>query len=499
LGDDDETKVIVGYLENINDGPMFMRTAGKVTKKKPVILIKAGTTTAGARAASSHTGSIAGAKMAYECAFGASGVLNAPSLEALFDYAQAFSYQPLPRGDRVAVITNAGGPGIMTADAIENVGLSFAVLSDETKEELSSFLPEAANINNPIDILGDAPAETYRRSMEAVLRDDGVDSVVVLLSPQAMVDCKKAGEVIVETASKFDKPVVSSFIGGERVAAGIEVLQSGKVPHYPTPERSVEAIRKMVDYTEWLKKPERVIRRFSVNTNKVERVIHLNRKRGQLNIGEQDAKEILTAYGFTTPIDGMARNADEAVVTASRIGYPVVMKIVSPDIVHKSDVGGVKVGLSGPGDVRDAYELMLARIAKHQPDARLNGVLVQEMASEGREIIIGMTRDPQFGPMLMFGLGGIYVEVLKDVAFQLAPITSEDAMQMLMGTKTYKLLKGVRGQSSSDMQLVAECIQRISQLAMDFPMIEELDINPLKVSSVLARAIAVDARIKISE
>jgi acetate---CoA ligase (ADP-forming) len=499
LGNDDETKVIVGYLENINNGPMFMRTADKVTKKKPIILIKAGTTAAGAKAASSHTGSIAGAKMAYDCAFQSSGVLSAPSLEALFDYAQAFSYQPLPKGDRVAVVTNAGGPGIMAADAIENTGLSFAVLSDKTKEKLASFLPAAANINNPVDILGDAPAEVYQKSMETVLADDGVDSVVVLLSPQAMVDCAKAGELIVEASNKSTKPVVSSFIGGVRVSAGVEVLQAGNVPHYPTPERAVDTIRKMVDYTEWLEKPPRVIRRFSVNTTKVDRVIHLNRKRGQLNIGEQDAKEVLTAYGFTTPLDGMARNADEAVAAASRIGYPVVMKIVSPDIVHKSDVGGVKVGLNGPGDVRDAYELMLARIAKHQPDARLNGVLVQEMVSEGREIIIGMTRDPQFGPMLMFGLGGIYVEVLRDVSFQLAPITSDDAMQMLMGTKTYKLLKGVRGQGASDMQLVAECIQRISQLAMDFPMIEELDINPLKVSTVLARAVAVDARIRISK
>ncbi len=499
LGDDRDSGVIVGYLENINQGPHFMRTAERVTKRKPIVLIKAGTTSAGAAAASSHTGSIAGAKVAYECAFQSSGVLQAPSLEALFDYAQAFSYQPLPRGRRVAVVTNAGGPGIMAADAIENAGLAFAKLSEGTEEKLGSFLPAAANIHNPIDILGDAPAEVYGKALETALADDGVDAVIVLLTPQAMIDCTKAAEVIVETAKRFDKPVMASFIGAMRVAEGVEVLQRGKVPHYATPERAVDALTKMVDYTTWLNKPPRIIRRFAVNTTKVDRVIHLNRKRGQLDIGEQDAKAILAAYGFTIPQDRMARSPEEAVAAASRIGYPVVMKIVSPDITHKSDVGGVKVGLSGPGDVRDAYELMLARIAKRQPDARLSGVLMQEMVTEGRELIIGMTRDPQFGPMLMFGLGGIYVEVLRDVSFQLAPINAEDAMRMLMGTKTFKLLKGVRGQKSVDMELVAECIQRISQLSMDFPMIQELDINPLKVSSELARAVAVDARVRVSE
>ena len=499
LGDDDDTGVIVGYLESIQNGPHFMRCASRVTKRKPVILIKAGNTVAGAAAASSHTGSMAGAKMAYECAFQSSGVLQAPSLEALFDYAIAFSYQPLPKGRRVAVVTNAGGCGIMAADAIENAGLDFAKLSEATKDKLRSFLPTAANVNNPVDILGDAIAPTYSKALEAVLADEGVDAAVVLLTPQEMIDAAEAARVVVSTAEKFDKPVMASFVGADRVAEGIEILQKNRIPHYATPERAVEAVEVMAEYATWKVRPGRIIKRFAVNTTKVDRVISLSRKRGHLNIPEQESKAILQAYGFTVPQSAFAMNAEDAVVVASNIGYPAVMKIVSPDIIHKSDAGGVKVGISGPGGILDAYELMMSRIRKARPEARLQGVLVQEMVTEGREIVIGMARDPQFGPMLMFGMGGIYVEVLKDVSFQLAPITSEEAMRMLMGTKTYNLLKGVRGEKSADIQLVAECIQRISQLAMDFPMIVEMDINPLKVSSEKARAVAVDARIRISE
>lgn len=498
LADDPETRVIVGYLENIVNGPHFMRAAEQVTKKKPIILIKAGTTSAGAAAASSHTGSIAGAKMAYDCAFRTSGIMQAASLEALFDYAQAFSYQPLPAGNRIAVVTNAGGPGIMAADAIENAGLAFAAPTDETKRKLKEFLPAAANVNNPIDILGDAPAEVYGKTLKIVLEDDGIDAVVVLMTPQAMIDPMQTANEIVNAAKVSGKPVVASFIGAERVACGIDHLQRSRIPHYPTPERAVEALLMMYDYSKWQEKEPRVIRRFSVNTTKVERVLNLNRKRGQLNIGEQDSKAILSAYGFTVPLDKLARTADEAVSAASRIGYPVVMKIVSPEIIHKSDVGGVKVGLRGPGEVADAYELMMSKVRAKEPTAHLQGVLVQAMATEGRELIIGMTRDPQFGPMLMFGLGGIYVEVLRDVSFQLAPITADEAYQMLVGTKTYKLLKGVRGEKSVDMHLVAECIQRISQLSVDFPSIQEMDINPLKVSSDMAKAVAVDARVRIA-
>ena len=498
LSQDDDTKVIVGYLEDIINGPHFMRTAEHVTKKKPIILIKAGTTEAGSKAASSHTGSIAGAQMAYQCAFRRSGVLQAPSFEALFDYAQIFSYQPLLKGRRIAVVTNAGGPGIMATDAIENAGLSFAKISKETEAKLREFLPATANFHNPIDVIGDAKAEIYGKTLKVVLEEEGIDGLVVLLTPQAMIDVTEAAREIVEATKGSSKPIVASFLGADKVAKGIEYLQQHNIPHYPTPERAVESMAVLADYVKWLERPRRVIRRFSVNTTKVDRVLNLNKKRGMANIGEQDSKAILAAYGFTVPRDRLARTADEAISAASEIGYPVVMKIVSPDIVHKSDVGGVKVGLNGPSQVRDAFELMMMRIREREPEARLQGVLLQEMVTEGWEIIVGMTRDPQFGPMLMFGLGGIYVEVLRDVSFQLAPITGDEALEMLVGTKTYKLLKGVRGEKSVDMTLVAECVQRISQLSMDFPQIMEMDINPLKVSTARAMATAVDARVRIA-
>jgi len=499
LSEDPHTKVIVGYLEDIVNGPHFMRTAERVTKQKPIMLIKAGTTEAGSKAASSHTGSIAGAQMAYQCAFRRSGILQAPSLEALFDYAQIFSYQPLLKGKRIAVVTNAGGPGIMAADAVENSGLLFASISAATKTKLHSFLPAAANVANPIDILGDAPAEVYGKTVEVILDEEGVDGVIVLLTPQAMIDVEEAARQIVKATSGREKPVVASFIGADRVSKGITILQKNRLPHYPTPERAVEALFTLSEYVKWLERPRRVIHRYAVNTTKVDRVIRLSQKRGHLNMGEQESKDILSAYGFAIPQSRLARTADESVSAASVIGYPVVMKIVSPDIIHKSDVGGVKVGLTGPAPVRDSFELMMMRVHERLPAARLQGVLIQEMITEGREIIVGMTRDPQFGPMLMFGLGGIYVEVLRDVSFQLAPITADEALEMLVGTKTYRLLQGVRGEKSVDMQLVAECIQRISQLAMDFPQIEEMDINPLKISAEGASAVAVDARIRISQ
>jgi acetyltransferase len=499
LSGDNSTRVIVGYLEDIMHGPHFMRTAERVTKRKPIILIKAGTTEAGSKAASSHTGSIAGAYMAYQCAFRRSGILQASSLEALFDYAMAFSYQPLIKGQRIAVITNAGGPGIMAADAVENIGLSFAGISPETQKKLREFLPAAANVANPIDILGDAPAEVYGKTLKIILEEKDVDGIVVLLTPQAMIDVEESARQIVEASRGSEKPIAASFIGAEKVSKGITILQTNKIPHYPTPERAVEALAMLAEYNRWLNRPRRVIRRFAVNTVKVDRVLGLSKKRGQTEIGEQESKAILSAYGFTIPRHLLARTAEEAAAAASSIGYPVVMKIVSPDIIHKSDAGGVKVGLTGPSQVRDSFELMMMRIHEKEPEARLHGVLIQEMISEGREIIIGMTRDPQFGPMLMFGLGGIYVEVLRDVSFQLAPISDEEALEMLVGTKTYKLLKGVRGEKPVDMQLVAECIQRISQLSMDFPQIMEMDINPLKVSAEKARAVAVDARIRVTQ
>ena len=497
--EDDDTRVIAAYLEDITRGEDFVLLAEKAARSKPIIVIKSGTSQAGAVAASSHTGSIAGAEVAYECAFARSGIIRAESVEQMFDYALAFGNQPLPSGRRVAVITNAGGPGIMAVDACERESLGLAEFADGTRGYLTENLPAAANTANPVDVLGDAPAARYELALRAVLGEPGVDAVVVVLTPQAMTDADATARAIIETAAGSTKPVLCSFVGGQKVAGGIATLREHDIPTYPTPERAVHCVRAMSEYHEWLNRPPRVVKRFPVNRYKVERVIKVALRKGTAEIGEEDAKKILRAYGFDTPQGALCRTPDEAVEFARTIGYPVVLKIASPDILHKSDVGGVKLSLPDDEALRDAFELMMLRVGKRQPKAHILGAFVQEMIAGGKEVILGVNRDPQFGHMVMFGMGGVYVEVLKDVAFHLAPITKDEALEMLVGTKTYALLAGVRGERPVDIDAIAESIQRLSQLVVDFPNIEEMDINPLKVGAAGGGAWAVDARFRISE
>jgi len=498
LAADKDTKVIAGYLESIADGDEFVRQAERISHTKPIILIKSGGTQAGAKAASSHTGSLAGSETAYESAFERAGIVRCDSIRQQFDYAQAFANQPLPGGPGVAVITNAGGPGIMAADAIEREGLSFARLTKETEEKLASRLPAAANWHNPIDILGDALADRYEFALDVVLDDPNVDVVLVLLTPQAMTEPARTAEVIVKTArSKRKKPVLACFLGAAKVREGVEILRRGKIPPYDTTQGAVSTIKVMVDYVRWRSRPKRVVKLFPVNRRKVENIVERHLRQDILDIGEAESKEILEAYGFVTPKGSLATTADQAANIAQQIGYPVVLKIWSPDILHKSDVGGVKVGLASEHEVRDAFDLMIYRIPKKLPDAHILGVLVQEMCRKGKEVILGMHRDPHFGPLMMFGMGGIMVEVLKDVSFYLAPLTAEEAKQMLVNTKTYRILQGVRGDEGVDVDKIAEGLQRLSQLVTEFPQIREMDINPYVVGREGTTPIAVDARISL--
>jgi acetyl coenzyme A synthetase (ADP forming)-like protein len=498
LAVDKDTKVIAGYLESIADGDEFVRQAEQISHTKPIILIKSGGTQAGAKAASSHTGSLAGSETAYESAFERAGIIRCDSIRQQFDYAQAFANQPLPAGPGVAVITNAGGPGIMAADAVEREGLSFAKLAKETEEKLASRLPAAANWHNPIDILGDALADRYEFALDVVLDDPNVDIVLVLLTPQAMTEPARTAEVIVKTArSKRKKPVLACFLGAAKVKEGVEILRRGKIPPYDTTQGAISTIKVMVDYVRWRSRPKRVVKLFPVNRRKVENIVERHLRQGTLDIGEAESKEILEAYGFVTPKGSLATTADQAANIAQQIGYPVVLKIWSPDILHKSDVGGVKVGLASEQEVRDAFDLMIYRIPKKLPDAHILGVLVQEMCRKGKEVILGMHRDPHFGPLMMFGMGGIMVEVLKDVSFYLAPLTAEEAKQMLVNTKTYRILQGVRGDEGVDVDKIAEGLQRLSQLVTEFPQIREMDINPYVVGREGTTPIAVDARISL--
>lgn len=500
FSEDENTKVIAGYLENISDGNAFIRQVEQISHDKPILLMKSGGTGAGAAAASSHTGSLAGSETAYECMFARAGIIRCDSIKTQFDFAQAFSSQPLPQGLRVAVITNAGGPGIMCADAIEKEGLVFASLTKETEEKLAAVLPAAANVHNPVDVLGDALTDRYDFALETVIADENVDAIVVLLTPQAMTESGATAEAMVRISKgNHKKPIFACFLGAEKVAAGVEILREGDIPQYDSPEAAVKTIKAMCDYVRWKQRPKRVVKMFSVNRRKVENIIDRHLRQGIRDVGESESKEILEAYGFVTPKDSIATTADQAISIADQLGYPVVLKIWSPDISHKSDVGGVKVGLNSAMDVRDAFDLMMYRIPQKQPDADILGVLVQEMCGRGKEVILGMHRDPDFGPMMMFGMGGTMVEVLQDVSFYLAPLTHDEAKQMLVNTRTYKMLQGVRGEEGVDIDAIAEGLQRLSQLVTEYPQIQEMDINPYVVGRCGVTPIAVDARISVEK
>ena len=497
---DPDTEVIAGYLENISDGNAFVNQVEKISQNKPILLIKSGGTSAGAKAASSHTGSLAGAETAYGVVFERAGIIRCNSIKQQFDYAQAFANQPLPGGNRVAVITNAGGLGIMAADAIERQGLTFAEPSDETVKKLADVLPAAANLQNPIDVLGDALADRYEFALDVVLDDGNVDIVLILLTPQAMTESAATAEAIAKVCRKKPKkPVFACFLGAGKVEEGVRILQENKIPQYDSPESAVSAIKVTTDYVRWRSRPKRVVKLFAVNRRKVENVIERHLRQGIREVGETESKEVLEAYGFVTPKGSVATTAEQARNIAEQIGYPVVMKIWSPDILHKSDVGGVKIGLESGQEVMDAFDLMMYRIPKKMPEANILGVLVQEMCTGGKEVILGMNRDVRFGPLMMFGMGGTMVEVLQDVSFYLAPLTAEEARQMLVNTRTYRMLKGVRGETAVDIDAIAEGLQRLSQLVTEFPQIQELDINPYMVGPEGTIPIAVDARMSVEK
>jgi acetyl coenzyme A synthetase (ADP forming)-like protein len=495
---DEQTKVIVGYLESISSGDEFVKVAETAASMKPVVILKAGTTHAGMKAASSHTGSLAGSDIAYGAAFNRSGVIRADSFEKLLDFAAAFATQPLPKGDRIAIVSNAFGPGILAADAVEHAGLSLAVPEKGASTALRGKLPSSYITDNPIDVLGDADCDLYCEAINTALDNESVDAVIVILTPKVMTNCAETARTIAHCI-RGDKPVLASFIGSDEQMPSRNEMLAANLPDYPSPERAVAAIRALVDYAAWRRRPPRVVARFPVHRRRVQRIIARQLRAGRTYVGEVKAKEILRAYGFAVPEGHMVITADEAVEIANRLGYPVAVKIVSPDIVHKSDIGGIKLGLASPEAVRDACDLMLLRVRQRLPDVELEGVYVEKMAPQGREVIIGMNRDPQFGPMLMFGLGGIFVEVMRDVAFHLAPITAQEAMQMLSESRSYALLTGARGQPGVDLSAIANGLQRISQLVTDFPQIQELDISPLIVGEVGMEPVVADARIILSK
>ncbi len=494
--EDPHSKVILAYLEGITNGPGFVQVARQVTQRTPVVAIKSGATAAGTRAVSSHTGSLTGSESAYEAAFAQSGIIRASSMEELFDCALAFAYQPPMTGNRVAIVTNAGGPGIIAADAIERSGwLTMAEFTSETIQRLQRDLPSTANVFNPVDVIGDARSDRYQVALSAIMDDPGVDAVLVLLTPQARSDLPETAQVIIDLSSRHTRPVLTSFMGAYSLGPALELLNQHRIPNYPFPERAVSALAAMARHRDWQQQPEPEYAQFAVDQERVRELFAQVRQAGRVELGEIEAREVMEAYGMRLPQSRLARSPEEAVQIATDIGYPVVMKISSPDILHKSDVGGVKVGIADATSVRDTYELIEYRARKYSPNARIWGILVQEMVRKGRELLVGVTRDPQFGPLVAVGMGGIYVEVLRDVAFRLAPISRQEVSAQLRSIRTFPLLRGVRGEPPADIAGTEEVVLRVSQLVTDFPEIVEMDINPLVVHNRGEGVIVLDARI----
>jgi acetyl coenzyme A synthetase (ADP forming)-like protein len=497
LAEDENTIVILGYIEGVGDGRRFMEVAAEVSRKKPVIILKSGITSAGAKAASSHTGALAGREAAFDSAFKQSGVIRVDTINELFNYAVAFASQPLPKGPNIAIITNSGGPGILAADACDKAGLQLIPLHKELVDELRTFLPPVASFYNPIDILGDAGADRYEKALNTALKDERMNGIMVLLTPTATVDVDATAMAIVNISRLIDRPILTSFMGKKTVGTAIKTLTKYGVPNYSYPEEAVSSINAMYRYHLWINRPEKTYQNFSGMKENAFQVFENARKENRDRLAEIEVHDVLNAYGFPQPKSLFARTSEEAVAAAKGIGYPIVMKIISPQIVHKSDIGGVRVNLKNKKDVENAFFDTTTHVKNIMPTAHIYGVLIQEMVPTGKEIIMGITNDPQFGHMIMFGLGGIYVEVLKDISFRIVPLSREDAHEMIRETKTFPLLRGVRGETEADIEAIEKSLLVLSQMAMDFPQIIEADINPLLVRNRGQGVVAIDARFTI--
>jgi acetate---CoA ligase (ADP-forming) len=498
LEQDPNTAVITIYVESIRNGRRFIEVASRVTRHKPVVILKAGRTSAGARAVSSHTGSLAGSHAAYSAAFEQSGVIEAATTAELFDIALALDYQPLPRGNRVAILTNAGGPAALSSDALANAGLQLSDLGEETIEALKSKLNPSAQAGNPVDMLGGAEPHEYRFALEQVLADPGVDAALAILVPQALVNPAEVARAIGESVAKSDKPVLACFMGEASIGEARRLLHDYRVPMYVFPESVGSVFAAMRRYAAWLEsKPAQLEDLQGIDAVAAREA--LEDARPALHLSEAHTRPLFSAYGIPVVQGDAAHSADEAVHIARQLGYPVVLKIISPDLLHKSDAGGIVLDLTNDTAVQAGYTRLVESIAASHPQARLQGVLVEKMAQKGVEVIVGMQHDPYFGPLLMFGLGGIYVELFGDVSFRVAPVSREAALEMIHATRAGRLLTGFRGQPVADLDAVVDCILRLGQLALDFPEIEEVEVNPLVVYPQGQGALALDGRIILKE
>jgi acetate---CoA ligase (ADP-forming) len=500
LRDDPKTKVILLYLEEISNGERLMRVAQNVirTSGKPILAIKSGRTTEGASAAASHTGSLAGSDEICNAAFKQAGILRCDDIEEMFNKAIALAYQPLPAGQRIATITNAGGPGVLVTDAAIHNGLSLASFAQPTTEVLRKNLPKTANINNPVDVIGDARADRYSIALDTIMRDENVDGIFIILTPQSMTQIEDIAQAICNHTKNAVKPVYTSFMGETDVAAGIDILQRHKIPHYILPESMCSAFASAYRFkTLFESKPAETVRIAGVSTIKAEKILSDAGSADRQFLFEDEALNILDAYGFPLVGSGTAMSAEEAVAIAERIGYPVVLKILSEDVIHKYDVGGVILNINSSKELHLSYKKILLNAKRYKPDARIRGVLVRKMIPEGVEVLLGIKRDPAFGPVIAFGLGGLFVEVFRDMSFGIAPLHADALRSLISDTKASAILTGARGRKPYDIPAVQSCIGRLSQLAVDCTQIRELDINPLIVLEEGRGCFVADVRIMI--
>ncbi len=482
---DPDTDVVMIYMEELSRSAdefiSEVREMTSGTNPTHVIAIKSGSSDAGARAAASHTGALAGSDALYDAIFAMSGILRCATVNQLFDYAQAFAGNKYPKGNHIAIITNAGGPGIIATDMSEQSGLKLARFSDDTIKELKKYLPATANFHNPVDVIGDAAKDRYENTLATVLSDEAVDGALIILTPQSMTDAIGTAEAIVNIAKNNLKPIVCAFMGVVDVSDGVKLLQKNRIPVYQFPESAARAMGALRLGVQWLFRKILPQFKLTYDVERADQIIQGYIKDGKRFIGELDGNELLQCYGFKTLPMALAKDPHQAVKIAEEIGFPVVMKIVSPEITHKSEAGGVVVGLENASEVKESFESIMKQARDYAPDARLEGVLVQKMAAKGKEVILGLSKDPVFGHAVMFGLGGIFVEVYKDVIFRLSPIGRNSARRMVRSIKGYPILKGLRGEKPSDIETIEKHIVSLKAMADNHPVIRELDINPLFV------------------
>lgn len=498
MEDDPHTRVVAMYLEGVGEGRKFVEEARRVSARKPVVALKVGRSEGGRRAVASHTGALAGRDAAFDAAFRKAGVLRALNSEDMFNWARALAWCPLPRGPRMAVLTNAGGPGAIGVDALELNDLELAELSAETQSSLRSLLPSAASVLNPVDMLASAGPTEYAQCLSALLHDDGVDGVMVVLPPPPMSTAAEVVGAIIPIIKGAAKPIVVALMGEDLIIHAARLLRQARIPDYRFPERAATALQVLWKRAEKLAStPEAPETPTGVNVAMARKVLSSAVAGNEGFLEGRAASGLVSAYGLQLPSETIAGDENEAATAAGQAGFPVALKIASPDIPHKSDVGGVRLNLATKEEVARAYREIVASARKAAPNARIDGVMVQPMIGPGHDVIVGAVRDPQFGPLVMFGRGGVEVETLRDVSFALAPLSRSEADALVTATAAGRRLAGSRGVPPADRDAAIEAILRLGQLILDHPSITDVEANPLRVMAVGEGAMALDVRVRV--